>query len=330
MYVRSRMYIWVFCVKNIRQRESFMAETGKSKRILGIQQRLMYGEVLNKSQLAKEYSADPRSIQRDIDEIRAFYSNEVTEGNLIYDVVYDRLKKGFKLEKKSDKVLTNAEIFTIIKILLDSRVLGKDEVEDIVLKLLNVCLPQSEKKIVRDQIENELWNYTEPRHHRKLIDSVWEICNIIHEHRIVELEYIKSNGELTKAKIKPVGLTVSEFYFYLIAYVGDADKEYLGYPTIYRVDRIEKFKICKEKFSIPYKNRFEEGEFKKRIPFMYSGKLQKKKFIYKGPDINAVLDRLPTAEAYKLNDGSWKVTVEVYGEKGLDMWLRSQGENVEF
>lgn len=307
-----------------------MAKTGKSKRILQIQQMLMYGEILSKSQLAKEYSADPRSIQRDIDEIRAFYSDEGTDGNPLYNVVYDRSKKGFKLEKKSENILSNAEIFTIIKIILDSRVLRKDEVKNIVLKLLNVCLPQSEKKIVREQIENELWNYTEPRHHKELIDSVWEICNIIHEHRIVELEYRKSNGELTKAKIKPVGLTVSEYYFYLIAYVGDADKEHVGYPTIYRVDRIEKLKACKEKFSIPYKNRFEEGEFKKRIPFMYSGKLQKRKFIYRGPDINAVLDRLPAAEAVKRDDGSYKVTVEVYGDMGLDMWLRSQGEYVEY
>ena len=129
--------------------------------------------------------------------------------------------------------------------------------------------------------------------------------------------------------MKPVGIMVSEYYFYLIAYIGDADKEHTGYPTIYRVDRILGFRALDETFYIPYKDRFEEGEFRKRIPFMYSGKLQKKTFIYKGPDIDAVLDRLPTAEAVKQQDGSYGVTVEVYGEKGLDMWLRSQGEYVE-
>ena len=129
--------------------------------------------------------------------------------------------------------------------------------------------------------------------------------------------------------MKPVGIIVSEYYFYLIAYIGDADKEHTGYPTIYRVDRILDFRALDETFYIPYKDRFEEGEFRKRIPFMYSGKLQKKTFIYKGPDIDAVLDRLPTSEAVKQQDGSYRVTVEVYGEKGLDMWLRSQGEYVE-
>ena len=57
---------------------------------------------------------------------------------------------------------------------------------------------------------------------------------------------------------------------------------------------------------------------------MYTGKLHKTTFTYTGPDINAVLDRLPTAVAKKQDDGSYLVTVEVYGEKGLAMWLKGQ------
>ena len=116
----------------------------------------------------------------------------------------------------------------------------------------------------------------------------------------------------------------SEYYFYLIAYIGDSDKKYPGYPTIYRVDRIESYKITEDIFHVPYKDRFEEGEFRKRVTFMYGGKLHKTSFVYKGSDINAVLDRLPTAEARKNEDGSFLVTVEVYGEEGVNMWLRGQ------
>lgn len=43
-----------------------------------------------------------------------------------------------------------------------------------------------------------------------------------------------------------------------------------------------------------------------------------------GPTINAVLNRLPTAVAVKQEDGSYRVTTEVYGKKGLAMWLRGQ------
>lgn len=65
-----------------------------------------------------------------------------------------------------------------------------------------------------------------------------------------------------------------------------------AFPTIYRIDRIAGYKVLDEHFKIPYSDRFEEGEFRKRVQFMYGGKLQKIKFRYKGGSIEAVLDRL--------------------------------------
>ena len=61
---------------------------------------------------------------------------------------------------------------------------------------------------------------------------------------------------------------------------------------------------------------------------MYGGKLQKVKFKYSGLDIDAVLDRLPTARILDEEDGVYTVSAEVFG-KGIDMWLRSQGENIK-
>ena len=71
-----------------------------------------------------------------------------------------------------------------------------------------------------------------------------------------------------------------------------------------------------------------EGEFRKRIQFMYGGKLQKVKFKYKGTSVEAVLDRLPTAKILEEKDGVYTISAEVFG-KGIDMWLRSQGDMVE-
>ena len=76
---------------------------------------------------------------------------------------------------------------------------------------------------------------------------------------------------------------------------------------------------------MPYRDKFEEGEHRKRIPFLYTGKLQMVRFIYKGTDINVVLKRLPTAEAKQQKDGTWKVTAEVFYDLGVQMWTKSQG-----
>ena len=101
-----------------------------------------------------------------------------------------------------------------------------------------------------------------------------------------------------------------------------------AFPTIYRIDRIAGYKVLDKQFKIPYGNRFKEGEFRKRIQFMYGGKLQKVKFKYKGTSVEAVLDRLPTAKILEEKDGVYTISAEVFG-KGIDMWLRSQGDMVE-
>ena len=64
------------------------------------------------------------------------------------------------------------------------------------------------------------------------------------------------------------------------------------------------------------------------MQFMYGGKLQKVKFRYKGYDVNAILDRLPTAEIIEEQDDVYTIRAEVFG-KGIDMWLRSQGDAIE-
>lgn len=61
---------------------------------------------------------------------------------------------------------------------------------------------------------------------------------------------------------------------------------------------------------------------------MYGGKLQRVTFKYSGLNVEAVLDRLPTAKILSEENGIYTISAEVFG-KGIDMWLRSQGDVVE-
>ena len=134
-------------------------------------------------------------------------------------------------------------------------------------------------------------------------------------------------------KLRPVGIMFSEYYFYLTAFIDDKEvrKDFDvindSFPTIYRLDRISSIKVLDEHFHIPYASRFEEGEFRKRIQFMYGGKLERVRFKYKGPDVDSILDRLPTAVIESEDDSVFTIRAEVFG-KGIDMWLRSQGNNI--
>ena len=295
----------------------------------------MRGDIVNKAHEAKEYGVDERSIQRDIESIRNFLDLNIEQTGVVNSVIYDRVQKGYRMEQIYKIKLTNSEILAICKILLDSRAFTKKEMEEMLRKLIECCVPQNNQRLVADLIKNEEFHYIEPRHKTVFIDKLWDLGEAIQQCRYIEIEYLRTKDKaIVKRKVKPVAIMFSEYYFYLTAFIDDDKlREHFdvindSFPTIYRIDRIKSMSILDERFHIPYSSRFEEGEFRKRIQFMYGGKLQKIKFRYSGSSVEAVLDRLPTAQILDETDGVYTISAEVFG-KGIDMWLRSQGDAVE-
>ena len=307
----------------------------KVNRVLGIYTKLLNGAVINKAEEAQCYGVNERSIQRDIDDIRDFLDTQSVEKGEVNSVIYDRMKKGYCLETIYKVKLTNSEILALCKILLDSRAFTKEEMTSMLQRMIDCCVPKSNRKLVKDLISNEEFHYVEPRHKTEFLDTMWDIGQAIRSSKYIEIEYTRMVDKKTvKRKIKPVAIMFSEYYFYVTAFIDDEkvrenfDVINDSFPTIYRIDRIQSLEVLEERFHIPYASRFEEGEFRKRVQFMYGGKLQKVRIKYSGPDIDAVLDRLPTAVIESEENGIYTVKAEVFG-KGIDMWLRSQGENVE-
>ena len=307
----------------------------KIDRVLGIYSKLMNGSIINKSEEAQNYGVNERSIQRDIEDIRNYLDKSSTDTGIINTVIYDRLNKGYRLEQIYEMKLSNSEILAICKILLDSRAFTKKEMIGIISRLVDCCVPKVNRKEVNDLIQNEEYHYIELQHRSEFVDKMWDIGKAIREHNYVEINYqrVKDKAVVTR-KVKPVSIMFSEYYFYVTAFIDDekvkADFDVLNdaYPTIYRIDRIKQYKVLEERFRIPYANRFEEGEFRKRIQFMYGGKLQKVKFTYSGNSVEAVLDRLPTASIESEDNGVYTISAEVFG-KGIEMWLKSQGDMVQ-
>ena len=307
----------------------------KMDRVLDLYTKLLSGAMINKEEEAKAYGVNERSIQRDIDDIRSYLETAGMNTGQMNTVIYDRNSRGYRLEKDSRLMLKNSEILAVCKILLDSRAFTRAEMTDIVDRMVACCVPADNRKLVEDLVRNEEFHYVEPRHKTDFLDTMWEIGQAIRDSRYIEVDYFRTKDKsIVKRKLEPVAIMFSEFYFYLTAFIDDEevrkDFDVLNdsFPTIYRIDRIRKLKVLDEHFHIPYKDRFEEGEFRKRIQFMYGGKLRKIKFQYFGDSIEAVLDRLPTAEVLGEKDGVYTVSAEVFGD-GIDMWIRSQGPYVK-
>ena len=319
-----------------------MESTDKIERVLGIYTKLMNGCLINKAEQAVIYGVNERSIQRDIDDIRDFLDQSVSQDGIYNNVIYDRIAKGYRLEYIYKMKFTNPESLAICKILLDSRAFTKEEMTGMLAKLIECCVPKTNQKMVSDLISNEEFHYIEPRHKTVFIDNMWEIGQAIQQTKYIEIKYQGIQGSSVKTrKLKPVAIMFSEMYFYMCAFIDDKKvKENFNvindsFPTIYRIDRIQSLKVLDEHYHIPYTSRFEEGEFRKRVQFMYGGKLRKVKFKYNGYSVEAILDRLPTAKILHEEPSEddpkrtvYTISAEVFGD-GIDMWLRSQGENVE-
>lgn len=302
----------------------------KNQRILDIYLRLLNNKEVNRKKLAKEYEVSERSIHRDISDLRTF----LVSTNSSSEIIYDDKTNSYVLINEDNQKLNNSEILAVCKILLDSRAFLKEEMITIINKLMKQCIPIENYAKVSKLVENEKFHYMELQHKKSFINDIWEFGEAIQNHYKIEVEYMRMDKKKVKRIIQPVGLMFSEYYFYLLGHIENIDKDkYFEnkediFPTIYRLDRIQSYKVLNEHFSIIYKNRFEEGEFRKRVQLMTGGKLKKLTFKYKGNSLEAVLDKIPTAEILEQQEEYTVISAEVFGN-GIDRWILSQGKDIE-
>lgn len=221
-----------------------MDKQSKNTRTLDMYVRLCEGKILNKAEEANQFGVDERSIQRDIDDIRAFLSNREETGDN-RTIEYDRLNKGFVMRGNEESTMTNSEIFAVTKILLESRAFTKKEMNSIISKMVDGCVPLKNMKLVSDLIANEKYHYVELHHKSMIQDKLWEIGENIKNHDMLDIKYVRANdsNEVVKRIVEPVAIMFSEYYFYLNAYIVERDEKgsffhKYDYPAIFRLDRI--------------------------------------------------------------------------------------------
>lgn len=294
-------------------------------RALTLLKRLEQGKKINRKDFAEEFKVDPRTIQRDIRNLRMCLSDSCIEG-ISQEIIYDGKKNTYVLENAHCSTwIANQEIVAISKVLLESRAFCKNELENLLNKLLLQSIPE-ERKIIKEILSNERFHYVELQHKQPLIEKIWQLSKAVQEQQVVKLLYLKMDTEIpAKRIIEPQGILFSEYYFYLIAYDQGVERDY---PRIFRLDRIKECTILTQKFKSLYSQRFEEGEFRKRVQFMLSGQLIKVQFRFWGNSLEAVLDRFPNAKKLSENENGTVIEAEVFG-LGVKMWLLSQGQNLE-
>lgn len=309
-----------------------------SARQLYIYQSLLTGRTLNKQNLATHFNVTERAIQRDVSDIKAFLANE----ELHQSIHYSRSHHGYQLLTDQHE-LSAQEILVLAKILLASRAFPKTELDQMIAGLLRL-IKADDRKAVAPIIKNETFWYVPVHHGQLLRQRLWDFSQAIRQHQTLEITYLRRDQEKVTRTIFPEAIIFSEYYFYIASY-----NETYGATLFYRADRIQNYHAATTKITRTRAQRFEDGEFRQRIQFMYPGSVQKISFQFWGI-VEAALDRLPTAKVthrwaadgtelpinnsdYRQQQprdgGSVTIEAEVFGERGVMMWLLSQGALVK-
>lgn len=301
------------------------------QRVIRLFSMLAEGRSFTRQEAAQQFGVSVRSIHRDLEELRTFFEDHKTEDGLQQQLVCDKAKGGYTLVPPLRNLLTNEEVFAVLKILLESRALTKEELEPIIKKLIDCCVPRPNQEFVRRMIGSERINYVELQHHKKILQPIWNLAKAVKQRLITNINYTKKTGEKVSRRVRPVGIMFNDFYFYLIAFIISDNKEKQEeknkYPAIYRIDRLDDYQVTAEHFT-EETGHFDEGEFRKRVQFMFSGKLRRVKYSCKNDAVEANLDKLPTANVIKKGKKRSIISAEVYGT-GIEIWLRAQGDCVE-
>ena len=290
----------------------------KKYRILDIFFRLLKGEFVSVKQLADEYAVSGKTVSRDLNEIKAYLSeNGYRVANT--QIEYSHKEKAYYLSM--DDFLSSKELLVLIEILISSRSLPKERMMEIIDKLESFTLSK-DKKLIKDLILKEKYHYKPVgKDCKNTIDNVWSVSRAIQNQQMITISYYKMDRTIINRKIRPHSIIFSDYYFYLIG-SHKVDNEYVN--RFYRVDRITDIIKHKEKYSVDYSKRLDEGELKNQIQYMWPGRNMDILFEFNGPSVQAILDKIPESEIVKREGNKYTIKAKVYGD-GIKMFLLSQG-----
>lgn len=292
----------------------------KVSRILRLFHSLIQGQKLNKADFAKSNNISERSVDRDIEDIR-YYLSEIHSNA---EVLFNKSENAYYLSGWSNYKFSSIEVITILKVLIGSKVLRKDEMQGIMRSVRMMLDPTARRETV-NSVYSEVDNYISPVHGKAILKMLEDLNRVISKRLKIDLCYTKGNGEQIKKRVLPLIFIFSDFYFYFIAFIDGAGYKY---PAFFRVDRIESFNVTDEQYSEELYKTYNAAKMRNCLQFMYAGELLNVKVRCKNQAVEAFKDRLPNHWLIK-DEGEWKVyEARVFGE-GFIRWALSQGSTIE-
>nr|WP_251025726.1 HTH domain-containing protein [Bacillus sp. ISL-47] len=115
--------------------------------MLSLFERLSQGEVINKQKEAEYFKVSEKAIQRDIKDLRAYFSNYKTNF-LSKSIVFSRKERGYILRRNNTLRLTTEEVIVIARLLIEKRALSDVQMKQMIDKLVS-GLPEGSRENIK-------------------------------------------------------------------------------------------------------------------------------------------------------------------------------------
>ena len=221
--------------------------TDKNTRVLMLYHSLMTGQHINKNFFCQEHQINPRTFDRDIEDIRLFLS-EIFSPN---SIEYCREERTYYMTGNHLKQMDKLEAIVLAKSILSSKAFREDEIEGILQELFSV-VSIHDKEILMDYIRDD-WKYYSTKMEKPVVKILVDLCKIISHDNDIILN--SSNKKYARLKVMPMEVIFQKNKYWLIA------KE-MTYRKIIEIslDEIESFEIMKTNFSMAEKKLYYDAK----------------------------------------------------------------------
>lgn len=290
----------------------------KVTRMLSLYSQLIKGEKVNKTLFCFENDCSPRTFDRDIEDVRLFLSESFSW----HELKYDRRNDTYFIEGLKRQELEQMEYLFIERILNDTAVLRKDELDLLMSHLLSNTGNQQMLFKYRCGVSEA---YESPTHNNALLKMHGDLVSIIQQKKCIKMHYFKQQGEEIQNEIVPCAVKYDLGYLYMIGY---RCKENDDYPAYYRLDRIYSFTVVRDQTRQEQeKVEYYTKNYANGITQMFGGQYVEIILRCMKENYSYLHDKFRKAEILEQDEKLITVKISAF-EDGFVKWLISQSQDL--
>lgn len=218
----------------------------KATRILMLYHQLLNGQTVDKVTYSWEYGVNERTFDRDIEEIRSFLGNIYSDDQLLFD----RETSTYYLSGRRPKYLERLDATVITKILLESKLLRRDEMNGLIDTVLSAVAPY-DAKVITEYLTLDIRKYLSGTQNA-VLKIVGDLYTILRSGYDIAVTVENGVGQADVLDISPLEIVCEDSSFCLIAAQNYSIKNVIKIS----IDKIVSFKSLQTTFALTLREKY--------------------------------------------------------------------------